>query len=49
MTEVPPSFAPGRLRWETLKEEGINRLRIAGAEELLGAGGALIDATGAVL
>lgn len=29
-----------------LKEKGINRLRIAGAQELLGAGGALIDATG---
>jgi hypothetical protein len=46
VTELPPSFAPVGFAWETLKEHGINRLRIAGAEELLGAGGALIDATG---
>jgi hypothetical protein len=46
MTELPPAFAPVGFAWETLKETGINRLRIAGAEELLGAGGALIDATG---
>ena len=41
----PPSEQVG-FAWEVLKEKGINRLRIAGAEELLAAGGALIDATG---
>jgi hypothetical protein len=46
VTEIPPAFAPVGFAWETLKQKGINRLRIAGAEELLGTGGALIDATG---
>jgi len=46
LTDLPPSFAPVGFAWETLKDQGINRLRIAGAEELLGAGGALIDGTG---
>jgi hypothetical protein len=46
VTEIPPRFEPLGFAWETLKDKGINRLRIAGAEELFGAGGALIDATG---
>ena len=46
MTEIPPPFAPVGFAWETLKEKGINQLRVAGAEELLGAGGGMIDATG---
>jgi hypothetical protein len=43
---TPRSFAPVGFAWELLKGNPLNRLRIAGAEELLGAGGALIDATG---
>jgi hypothetical protein len=46
LTDLPSSFAPVGFAWEMLKDKGINRLRIAGAEEALGAGGALIDATG---
>jgi hypothetical protein len=46
LTDLPPPFAPVGFAWELLKDQGINRLRISGAEELLGAGGALIDATG---
>ena len=44
--EMPPPFAPVGFAWEVMKQRGINQLRIAGAEELLGEGGALIDATG---
>jgi hypothetical protein len=46
VTDLPAPFAPAGFAWETLKDQGINRLRIAGAEEVLAAGGALIDATG---
>ncbi|HMJ02274.1 MAG TPA: SEC-C domain-containing protein [Conexibacter sp.] len=42
----PRNFAPVGFGWELLKGNALNRLRVAGAEELLGAGGALIDATG---
>ena len=44
--EIPPPFAPVGFAWDVMKQRGINQLRIAGAEELLGEGGALIDATG---
>jgi hypothetical protein len=44
--EIPPPFAPVGFVWDGMKTRGINQLRIAGAEELIGEGGALIDATG---
>jgi hypothetical protein len=44
--EMPPPLAPVGLAWSLMKTRGINQLRIAGAEEFLGEGGALIDATG---
>lgn len=45
MTGIPP-FHPVGFAAQLLNDKGINRLRFGGAEELLGHGGALIDATG---
>lgn len=45
MADIPP-FHPVGFAAQLLNEKGINRLRLSGAEELLGQGAVLIDATG---
>jgi hypothetical protein len=44
VTEIPP-FHPVGFAAQVLNEKGISRVRFEGAEELLGQGAALLDAT----